>query len=92
MSIPVKTYPGDFPGGSSPLDQYKDYFPGGTPPPGYTPLFQEPRSRPVSQTSILTGLMSAASVTETRPSDRGGGAQALILRRLARAEGRLQRL
>jgi hypothetical protein len=89
---PVKTWPGDFPGGSTPLDQYNDYFPGGSPPPGYTPGLQQPKTRPVSKTSILTGLMSAGDVTETRPGDRGNGATALVMRRLGRLEVRVSKI
>lgn len=42
--------------------------------------------------SVLGGLISPSDVTETRPGRGGDGADALILRRLARAEGRIAKL
>jgi hypothetical protein len=86
---PVK-FPGLYPEGSSPDEQFKDLYPGGTSPKKQGGDFYT--NTPGTDTSILGGLISPGMVQETRPGRGGDGADALILRRLARAEGRIAKL
>lgn len=78
-----------YPGGSSPMTQFWDVYPGGSPP---SDVAAHRTNQLGGGVSVLSGLISPGMVQETRPGRGGDGADALILRRLARAEGRIAKL